>query len=122
MSIFKQIGGKPAVDAAVDRFYELMLADDRVKHFFTDVSIDKLKAHQKDFMNFALGGTESYDGKSMREAHQRLVTNMGLSDEHFDATVENLVTALRDLNVPEELIAEAGKVVESTREDVLCRS
>lgn len=36
-------------------------------------------------------------------------------------SVENLVKALRDLNVPEDIIAEAGAIVESTRTDVLCR-
>jgi hemoglobin len=57
----------------------------------------------------------------MRSAHQHMVDHMGLSDVHFDATVENLVKALRDLNVPEDIITEAGAIVESTRTDVLCR-
>lgn len=121
MSIYKKIGGKPAVEATVERFYELMLSDNRVKHFFTDTNIDKQKIHQRDFMTYALGGSEAYDGKNMREAHQHLVDKLGLNDVHFDATVENLVTALQDMKVPNDLIAEAGKVVESIRSDILCK-
>jgi hemoglobin len=57
----------------------------------------------------------------MRAAHQHMVDYKGLSDMHFDATLENLVKALQDLNVPEDIIQEAGAIVESTRDDVLCR-
>lgn len=35
----------------------------------------------------------------MRAAHQHMVDHMGLSDVHFDATVENLVKALCDLKM-----------------------
>ena len=120
-SLFKKIGGKEAVDAAVDRFYEYMLSDERVKYFFTDVHMDKQRQHQKDFISYALGADGGYSGKDMRNAHQHLVDQKGLSDLHFDATVENLVKALRDLKVPEDIIEEAGKIVEGTRNDVLCR-
>jgi hemoglobin len=121
MSLYKRIGGKEAIEAVVKRFYELMLSDDRVKDFFKNTNMDKQRQHQRDFIIFALGGSSEYSGKDMRSAHQNLVDNKGLSDLHFDATVENLVTALRDLNVPEAMIVEAGKIVESTRSDILCR-
>ena len=119
-SVFKRIGGKEAVDATVEQFYVYMLSDERVKHFFKNVNMDKQKQHQKDFIMFALGGSSEYAGKDMRRAHQHLVDNLGLNDSHFDATVENLVQALEDLNVPADVIADAGKIVESTRADVLC--
>lgn len=119
--VFKRIGGRAVVDSVVDRFYDYMLTDDRVKHFFTNVNMDKQRQHQKDFITYALGGSTKYDGKDLRSAHQHLVDRLGLSDAHFDATVENLVTAMRDLNVPGDLIEEAGKIVESTRNEVLCR-
>ncbi|WP_069470705.1 group I truncated hemoglobin [Candidatus Marithrix sp. Canyon 246] len=120
-SVFKKIGGKDVVDAAVDRFYVYMLADERVKDFFTNVNMDKQRQHQKDFIAYSLGADGGYDGKDMGAAHQQLVDQQGLSDLHFDATVENLVKALQDLNVPKDIIKEAGKIVESTRNDVLCR-
>jgi len=119
--VFKRIGGRAAVDAAVDRFYEYMLSDERVKHFFDDVNMEKQRQHQKDFITYALGGSPGYSGNDLRTAHQPLVDKLGLSDEHFDATVENLVKALRDLNVAEDVIADAGAILESTRDDVLCR-
>jgi hemoglobin len=120
-TLYERIGGKEAVNAAVDRFYDIMLADERVKRFFTDTNMDKQRQHQKNFVSLALGGPNDYNGRDMREGHRHLVEQQGLNDEHFDATVENLVTALRDLNVPEDIIAEVGAVLETTRNDVLCR-
>jgi hemoglobin len=120
-NIFKRIGGKDAVNAAVDRFYEYMLTDDRVKDFFDGVNMDKQRQHQKDFFSFALGGEGGYNGKDVRTAHQHLVDNKGLSDVHFDATAENLVKALNDLSVPQDIINEVVDIVAGTRNDVLCR-
>jgi len=37
MSLFAEIGGEGAVNAAVDIFYGKVLKDDRIKHFFDGV-------------------------------------------------------------------------------------
>jgi hemoglobin len=42
------------------------------------------KKHQKDFMTYAFGGAEHWNGRFMRDAHKELVTEMGLTDSHFD--------------------------------------
>ena len=120
-TLFERLGGKEAISAVVDRFYDIMLADERVKHFFVETNMDKQRLHQKNFVTMATGGDSEYSGKDMREAHKHLVEKMGLSDVHFDATVENLVQALHEFNVPENLIAELGTTLETTRKDVLNR-
>ena len=51
----------------------------------------------------------------MREAHQRLVEEMGLSNEHFDAFLEDLAETLKELGVAEELV-EKVVAVAGTRE------
>lgn len=120
-TLYERIGGKEAVNAAIDLFYDIMLADERVKRFFIDTNMDKQRQHQKNFVTLALGGPNSYDGRDMRAGHRHLVENLGLNDSHFDATVENLVIALHTLKVPEDIIAEVGSVLETTRNDVLCK-
>jgi hemoglobin len=77
--------------------------------------------HQKLFLTFAFGGIPEYPGQALRQAHRRLVTEMGLSDEHFDAVIENRGSSLQELGVSEDLIAEAAGIAESTRNDVLNR-
>jgi len=120
-SLFEKIGGHAAVDAAVDRFYKHVLADDRIKHFFEGVDMQRQRRHQKMFLTYAFGGAPNYSGRSMREAHRHLVEEQGLDDSHFDAVVEDLALTLRELNVAEELVREVIDVTESVRDDVLNR-
>lgn len=119
-SIYEKLGGEAAMDAAVEIFYRKVLSDNRISRFFEGVDMEKQAAKQKAFLTFALGGPNKYTGKDLRAGHAHLV-KMGLNDSHFDAVMENLAATLSELKVPRELIAEAAKVAESTRKDVLGR-
>ena len=119
-SLYDRIGGEAAMNAAVDIFYRKVLADDRIKRFFDDVDMERQAAKQKAFLTMVTGGPNDYTGKDMREGHKHLVER-GLNDSHFDAVMENLGATLKELNVPDELIAEAAAIAESTRNDVLNR-
>ena len=118
LSLFEKIGGRPAVQAAVDIFYRKVLEDKRINSFFEGVDMDKQKSKQTAFLTFAFGGSNNYTGKDMRQGHAHLVKK-GLNDSHFDAVIENLGQTLIELKVPENLINEAAKIAESTRNDVL---
>ena len=117
-TLFEQLGGNAAVDAAVDRFYRKVLADDRVNAFFDGVDMDRQAAKQKAFLTMVFGGPNNYTGADMRRGHAHLVAR-GLNDGHFDAVVENLGATLRDLGVAEPLIHQVAALAESTRNDVL---
>ena len=117
-TLFERIGGDPAVNAAVDRFYEIVLADDRIRHFFVGVDMGRQATHQKVFLKYAFGGLPSYPGRAMKEAHKRLVNEMGLNDAHFDAVIDDLGTALRGLGVSEDMIGGWIPVVQRFYEDI----
>lgn len=119
-SLFDQIGGAAAVDAAVDIFYRKVLSDDRIAHFFEDVDMDRQRGKQKAFLTMAFGGPHNYSGKDMRVGHAHL-QKMGLNDSHVDAVIELLGATLAELNVPAPLIAQVAAIAESTRNDVLGR-
>jgi hemoglobin len=123
-TLFTKLGGKDAVNLVVDRFYDRVIKDDRVKHFFVNIEMKKQKAHQTAFLTYVFGGSEKYDGRTMRESHKRLVEEMGLNDEHFDAIAEDLVITLQELGIAQELIDEVASVAasQSHRNDVLNRS
>ena len=118
MSLYTDIGGEAAVNAAVDVFYRKVLADNRIKQFFNGVDMAKQAAKQKAFLTMAFGGPNNYTGEDMRKGHAHLVAQ-GLNDSHFDAVMENLGATLKELNVPDNLIAQAAAIAESTRNDVL---
>jgi hemoglobin len=118
VSLFEQLGGAAAVDAAVDIFYRKVLEDYRINRYFNNVDMAQQAAKQKAFLTMAFGGPNNYTGQDMRDAHARLV-KMGLDDSHFDAVMENLTATLQELNVPENLIAQVAALAETTRSDVL---
>jgi hemoglobin len=119
-SLFEQLGGEPAVEAAVDSFYRKVLTDDRVSRFFEGVDMDQQRAKQKAFLTMAFGGPNDYSGKDMRQAHARLVEK-GLDDTHVDAVIELLGATLTELGVDQALIAKVAAIAESVRDDVLSR-
>jgi hemoglobin len=117
MSLFEDIGGEAAVDAAVDIFYRKVLADDRVSEFFDTTDMEAQHAKQKAFLTMAFGGPNNYSGKDLREAHK----TMALDDGHFDAVAEDLVATLEELNVPQENIGQIVGILGSVKDDVLNR-
>ena len=121
MSLYEEIGGEAAVDAAVDLFYVKVLADDRIKHFFDGIPMERMRDHQKAFLTVAFGGPNKYSGRGLKAAHSNMVKQMGLNDTHFDAVIEHLGATLVELGVPAELIGKAAAIAESTREAILGR-
>jgi len=119
-TLYEQLGGEAAVNAAVDIFYRKVLSDYRINRFFDDVNMAQQAAKQKAFLTMAFGGPHNYTGEDMRKGHAHLV-KLGLDDSHFDAVIENLGATLVELNVPQELIAQVAAIGESTRNDVLGR-
>jgi hemoglobin len=117
-SLFEKLGGQAAVNAAVDIFYRKVLSDDRISHFFEGVDMEQQAAKQKAFLTMAFGGPVNYSGMDMRRGHAHLVAR-GLNASHFDAVMENLAATMKQLNVPDDLIAQAAGIAEGTRKDVL---
>src|SRR5688572_746892 len=119
-TLYEQLGGEAAVNAAVDVFYRKVLTDDRVSHFFDDVDMDRQIAKQKAFLTMVFGGPVAYTGQDMRTGHAHLLQR-GLNDSHVDAVIEILGASLREVGAPEELVQKVAAIAESARADVLNR-
>ncbi|WP_224362502.1 group I truncated hemoglobin [Hyalangium versicolor] len=117
-TVFEQIGGAKAMDAAVDLFYRRVLSDERISHFFEGVDMDRQASKQKAFLTMVCGGPNNYSGLDMRKGHAHLV-KQGLNDSHFNAVAEHLGGTLQELGVPAPLIEQILKTAESVRADVL---
>ncbi len=119
-SVYEQIGGEPAMSAAVELFYRKVLSDERISHFFEDVDMERQAAKQKAFLTMVCGGPSSYTGKDMRKGHAHLV-KQGLNDTHFNAVAEHLSATLTELGVARPLVEQVLAIAESARADVLNR-
>ncbi len=116
--LFERIGGDAAVKATVIKMYDKILLDDELAPFFDNIDVDKLRLSQSAFVTYAFGGPNHYTGKGLRTAHAGAVSNC-LNNSHFDLVATHLKSAMEELNVPADLIAEALAIVGSTRADVL---
>jgi len=114
-SIYERLGGAPAIDAAVEAFYERVLADGALRPFFADTNIQWLKARQKQFFGQALGGPEVYQGRPMKSAHGHLP----IEQEHFDRVAEHLIQTLKELGVGFDVIQEVVAVVAPLAIDIV---
>ena len=59
---------------------------------------------------------DEYTGKDIFDAHKDLILHKNLGVFHFDCVAENLVATLRELDVPEDEVAEAVAVVSPLRQ------
>src|SRR4051794_28272132 len=119
-TLYEELGGEPAVEAAVDIFYRKVLVDDRISRFFDDIDMDVQAAKQKAFLTLVLGGPAKYSGRDMRQGHLHLVER-GLDDPHVDAVLELLGQTLAELGVSAEKIGKVAAIANSVRDDVLNR-
>jgi len=120
-TLFERLGGQAAVELVVDKFYSKMLSDKRVSPFFKDTNMAHQRSKQVSFISYVLGSPKKYAGLAMDKAHARLVKKQGLNDEHVTITKEHLINTLAEVGVPKELRDEVEALVESLREQVLCR-
>lgn len=117
-SLYNRLGGPLAVQAATELFYRKVLADPLLSGYFENVDMRRQLEMQEAFLTMAFGGPNHYTGRDLRSAHAALA---GLDDKHVDAVIEHLAETLRELEVADSEIAEAGAIAESVRADVLNR-
>ena len=72
LSLYDRLG-EEAIERAVYLFYDKVLADDRVRHFFKNVNTAILAQHQYNFLLTVTGGPGAYTGRTLRDAHRKLV-------------------------------------------------
>lgn len=118
-TLYDKLGGSGVVRATVTKMYEKILCDDRVSVFFCDTEMPKLRCMMIEFASMAFGAPLKYTGKDLRNAHKSLVTDMGLTDRHFDIVLQHLRTSMTELKVDPKLIEDGLAIVESVRGDVL---
>jgi hemoglobin len=114
-TLFARLGGEAAIEAAVVRFYDKVMADPTLSPFFAHLDLENQIRKQIAFLTLAFGGPNNYTGRQLRTAHAPL----GLSEQHFDAVANHLKDTLEELGVDPSTIGEVLGVVAGTRKDVL---
>ncbi len=118
MSLYTDLGGEPAISAALDHFYDKVLADERINRYFDRVNLDRLKSTQASFFAMALGGPSEYSGRDLKTAHAR-PRKQGLDEAHYHIFMNHFEDTLAELGVPEPKITEVMAIAHTGKDDVL---
>ncbi|PTM59691.1 group I truncated hemoglobin [Desmospora activa] len=96
-NLYEKLGGKEAVAAVVNDFYDRMIIDDRVNHYFREADVDSLRTHQLNFfLRYVLGGSDDYKGSALSMVHKGL----NISSEDYEIAIHHFNAALRKYDVP----------------------
>ena len=116
-TLYERLGGQPAINAVVDDFVANVAADKRINRFFANTDVPRLKRLLGEQTCAGAGGPCTYTGRDMKTTH----AGMSVTDQHFDALVEDLVKSLDKYKVPtkeqQELLALLGPM----RKDIATR-
>ncbi|WP_254521875.1 group I truncated hemoglobin [Natrinema caseinilyticum] len=96
-SLYERLGGKDAITAVVDEFYDRVVADEQVAHYFDDVDMQAQRAHQTQFISSVAGGPVEYSGEAMETAH----ADLDITPSDFQAIAGHLEDALVAFDVDE---------------------
>lgn len=121
MSLYEELGGAPAIEAALDHFYDKkVLVDDRINGYFENVNMENLKKVQASFLTMAFGGSNQYAGRDIATAHE-LPRQQGLNEEHYHVFMGHFEDTLTEFGVPQAKIDEVMAIAHTGKDDVLGR-
>lgn len=115
-TLYVRLGGEPAVKAVVKDFVEEQVAKDpRVNSFFQTTDIPRLEQLLFEQICAATGGGCTYTGRDMKTTH----TGMNITEDHFNAVVEDLVKSLDKFGVKEAEKTELLTALGSMKGDIV---
>jgi truncated hemoglobin YjbI len=117
-TLYETIGGRLTINAAVELFYQKVLADESLRPFFEGVGIDHLRSRQSMFVSMLLGGRVVYTGKDIHAAHEQ-PRKMGMNESHLDTFLKHFRESLEEVRVPPERLDTIIKLLQACRDDLL---
>ena len=111
VSLYEEIGGRPALRAAVDVLYRRLLADPELAWLFPDGDRDRHRVFLVAGLEEALGAPERYRGQILADAHRYV----GITDAQFCRAVAHLSGTLDELHVPRPLADQVIVIVAKLR-------
>jgi hemoglobin len=114
-SHYNRIGGAAAVKAAVELFYDRVLADAELAGYFADVDMVGQRRHLALMLTVVLGGPNEYSGRDLASAHQPL----NIPVAHYVKVGDHLTATLTQLGVPDDIIVHVQAVLAQVQDQVV---
>lgn len=106
-TLFDRLGGRSAITAVVDDFYDRLTRDPRVLHQFAEERLPSLRAAQVAWLTTAFGGAPGQPMADLAAAHR----DLDITDDQVTAVLAHLEGALSDAGVDPELQRQAMSIV-----------
>ncbi len=94
--LFDRLGGEPGIARIVSLSTRNFLADDRIRAEFDNINMDRLQTMLTTHLCVVAGGTCTYRGRPMADAHRGLAIDRA----KFNAVAEDLQAAMEEVGVP----------------------
>lgn len=114
--MFHRYGGLDRVSDLVMRFYDRVLASERLAPFFRGIDMRRLVEHQAMYISAVMGGPASFSEAHLREVHAHLEISDADFDEmlaHFRAAMEEKAFAPEDKEAAMRRLASLRRVIVS---------
>ena len=112
-SDYERIGGAPAVRTIVDRFYQLILADNQLARVFAGSDMPQLKRRQTLLISQLLGGPTDHDGRELDQAH----AGRGIAFDDYRKVVSYLVQTMVEVGVLPAIIMRVSEALAAREQD-----
>lgn len=117
MPLHQRLGGDAGIADLVEALSARVTADPVMGPYFREVDVEALNRHRAMFLSAFLGGSESYTGKSISEAH----SPFRLGEVEFDAFIRVMRETLETSEVPPLDRQRVLRRLERLRGDVVTR-
>ena len=100
--------GSRLTSGMAECFYDRVLVDPELAHFFDGIDMDVLREHLADFLTVLTGGPDLYKGRDLRAAH----AGFRISEADFNRLLAHVVAAAEDLEIePDDIATVAAAIV-----------
>lgn len=89
-SLYARLGGFEKIQQIANDIVDLHLANPVLAPRFAPADIPEVKRHARDFICAGTGGPETYEGRTMPDAHR----GMNVNEQEFVATIDDVLEAL----------------------------
>jgi hemoglobin len=116
-SLYQRLGGETGVENIVDSVLLSIENDQRIVHHFADTDVPRFRRLLIEQFCELSNGPCKYTGVSMQESH----TGFQITQAHFDALVNHLISAMQQQKVPVEAQNEFLALLAPMYKDVVYR-
>jgi hemoglobin len=119
-SLFERLGGSSGIAALVEAIVAAHMENPAIRARFrpyldTPDRLERTKGHLCAFLEAGSGGTRTYTGRAMRDAHR----GMNVSEAEYLAALDDILAVLRRHDIDEPTQKDVLAIAYSLKDEIL---